>query len=145
MAQRDCLVVMATGSGKSIWYSITKRGREGRETDLLFSGGVWGGVGFSYQLPALVSGKTAVVISPLISLMQDQVSIHAYSACATWHTPVLALAPVMPQVMSLQQKNIRAEFLGSSQTDRRVEGRACCGQYDIIYLTPEKALNMIGG
>lgn len=42
---RDCLTVMATGSGKSLCY----------------------------QLPPLVSGKPAVIISPLISLMQDQV------------------------------------------------------------------------
>lgn len=28
----------------------------------------------SYQLPPLLTGKTAVVVSPLISLMQDQVS-----------------------------------------------------------------------
>jgi ATP-dependent DNA helicase RecQ len=42
---RDCLVVMATGSGKSICY----------------------------QIPPLVTKKTAVVVSPLLSLMQDQV------------------------------------------------------------------------
>jgi hypothetical protein len=46
---RDCLTVMATGSGKSLCY----------------------------QLPPLISGKPAIIISPLISLMQDQVSSKA--------------------------------------------------------------------
>ncbi|XP_020521838.1 uncharacterized protein LOC18432470 isoform X1 [Amborella trichopoda] len=83
---RDTMVVMATGSGKSLCY----------------------------QVPPLVTGKLAVVISPLISLMQDQ-------------------------VMSLKQRGIRAQYLASTQKDTSVISNAENGQYDILYMTPEKA------
>ncbi|KAF3454768.1 hypothetical protein FNV43_RR05216 [Rhamnella rubrinervis] len=84
--KRDCLVVMATGSGKSLCY----------------------------QIPPLVVGKTGIVVSPLISLMQDQ-------------------------VMSLKQRGIKAEFLGSTQTDQSVHTKAESGQFHILFMTPEKA------
>ena len=45
LAQRDALVVMPTGSGKSLCY----------------------------QLPALIFPNTTLVVSPLIALMKDQV------------------------------------------------------------------------
>lgn len=82
---KDCLVVMATGSGKSLCY----------------------------QLPPLIAKKTAVVISPLISLMQDQ-------------------------VMALKQRGIRAENLSSRMAPGVL--RNCENvQYDILYMTPERA------
>lgn len=68
----------------------------------------------SYQLPPLVTGKTALVVSPLISLMQDQ-------------------------VMSLKQRGIKAEFLGSAQTDSSVQTKAETGHFQILFMTPEKA------
>lgn len=80
---------MATGSGKSICY----------------------------QLPPLITKKTAIVISPLISLMQDQ-------------------------VMGLQQRGIRAEYMGSAQIDRTVNVRAENGEFDVLYMTPEKACSV---
>ncbi|XP_073040395.1 uncharacterized protein [Primulina eburnea] len=86
---RDCLVVMATGSGKSLCY----------------------------QVPPLVAKKTSVVISPLISLMQDQ-------------------------VMALKQRGIRAEYISSAQTNPNVLRNAESGQYDVLYLTPEKACGL---
>ncbi|KAJ6885159.1 hypothetical protein NC652_031994 [Populus alba x Populus x berolinensis] len=84
--KRDCLAVMATGSGKSLCY----------------------------QVPPLLLEKTAIVISPLISLMQDQ-------------------------VMSLKQRGIRAEFLGSAQTDGSVHTKAQTGHFHLLFMTPEKA------
>ncbi|KEH34543.1 putative DNA helicase [Medicago truncatula] len=84
--KRDCLVVMATGSGKSLCY----------------------------QVPPLVVKKTGIVVSPLISLMQDQ-------------------------VMALKQRGIKAEYLSSAQKDYTVQSKAERGQFDILFMTPEKA------
>lgn len=82
-------MVMATGSGKSLCY----------------------------QIPPLVRGKTAIVVSPLLSLMQDQ-------------------------VMSLKQRGIKAEYLGSTQTDQAVYSEAEGGTFDVLYMTPEKACSL---
>ncbi|XP_074319274.1 uncharacterized protein LOC141656323 [Silene latifolia] len=86
---KDCLVVMATGSGKSLCY----------------------------QVPPLIAGKTGVVISPLLSLMQDQ-------------------------VMALKQRGISADYMGSTQTDRTVQAKAETGSYSLLFMTPEKALSI---
>ncbi|KGN53928.2 uncharacterized protein LOC101222028 [Cucumis sativus] len=86
---KDCLVVMSTGSGKSLCY----------------------------QVPPLVVGKTGIVVSPLISLMQDQ-------------------------VMALKQRGIKSEYLGSTQTDSTVQAKAESGQYNVLFMTPEKACSV---
>ncbi|XP_013643924.1 ATP-dependent DNA helicase Q-like SIM isoform X3 [Brassica napus] len=90
VAHKDCLVLAATGSGKSLCF----------------------------QLPALLTGKVVVVISPLISLMHDQclkLSTHKVSAC----------------------------FLGSGQLDNRIEQKAMQGMYQIIYVCPETVVRLI--
>ncbi|WP_329100486.1 DNA helicase RecQ [Micromonospora sp. NBC_01699] len=83
----DALVLMPTGGGKSLCY----------------------------QIPALVRDGVAVVISPLIALMQDQVD-------------------------ALTNLGVRAGFINSSQdfgARRRVESAFLAGQLDLLYLAPE--------
>jgi ATP-dependent DNA helicase RecQ len=41
--------------------------------------------------------------------------------------------------MTLKQRGVRAEYLGSAQTDTSVQTKAENGQFDILYMTPEKA------
>ena len=43
------------------------------------------------------------------------------------------------QVMALKQRGIKAEFLGSAQTDVSVQTRAENGHFNILFMTPEKA------
>ncbi len=75
-----------------------------------------GGKSLCYQLPAVVMGRTAVVISPLISLMQDQAA-------------------------QLEQVGIPAALLNSSLTQaeqNQVVRRAISGAYRLLYLSPER-------
>ena len=88
---RDVCVVMPTGGGKSLCY----------------------------QLPAVLDErKTAVVISPLIALMQDQVA-------------------------QLRQMGIPAVFLNSSVAEaerREIRQKAIAGEYRLMYVSPERAV-----
>ena len=93
--QRDVAVYQSTGSGKSIMY----------------------------QIPGLHSEKVVIVISPLISLMQDQV--HKLNGLAGTND---------------ESKNV-ATFLGSGQVDASEEQRALNGEYTLVYVTPEKLLS----
>ncbi len=95
MAGGDALVVMPTGSGKSLCYQLPALALPGREDS---------GPG------------VALVFSPLIALMEDQVS-------------------------ALRTKDIRAEYINSTlsrkERDRRYE-RLSDGEYELIYATPER-------
>ena len=93
MQGKDCLVLMPTGGGKSLCY----------------------------QIPALALPGTAVVISPLISLMHDQVE-------------------------ALKANGIPAEALNSSTDtiEENIIRRRCeAGDLKIIYVSPEKLLSEI--
>ena len=86
----DALVLMPTGGGKSLCY----------------------------QLPALLRHGTAIVVSPLIALMQDQVE-------------------------ALCQLGVRAAFLNStlSSADAAgIERRLTDGELDLLYVAPERLL-----
>jgi RecQ family ATP-dependent DNA helicase len=100
---RDCCVFWSTGSGKSL----------------------------AYQLPALSARdlKISIVVSPLISLMQDQVS---------------ALNNTVGNVYDNNNNNNNnnnkdiACFLGSGQMDKNIEERVFRGEFKIVFVTPEK-------
>ena len=86
----DALVLMPTGGGKSLCY----------------------------QLPALLRDGVAIVVSPLIALMQDQVD-------------------------ALQQLGVKAAFLNSSQTaeeSRAVNNLLLNGELQILYVAPERLM-----
>ena len=89
----DALVLMPTGGGKSICY----------------------------QIPALTLPGTAVIISPLISLMKDQVE-------------------------ALKANGIEAEALNSSNdstADMLIRRRCVAGNIKILYISPERVMSEI--
>ena len=75
-----------------------------------------GGKSLCFQLPSLARDGLTLVVSPLIALMKDQVDV-------------------------LQQKGIRAEYINSSlspqEQNRRLE-RFQAGEYDLLYVAPER-------
>lgn len=88
LSGQDVLGIMPTGAGKSLCY----------------------------QVPALLMPGITIVISPLISLMKDQ-------------------------VQSLNQAGIHAAYINSSLTETQISkalSLAASGQYKIIYVAPER-------
>jgi ATP-dependent DNA helicase RecQ len=86
----------------------------GRDSMTVISTG--GGKSLCYQLPTLVTGGTAVVVSPLISLMQDQVA-------------------------NLRAMNVDAAYVNSTLTGdekRAVRDRLLNNELDLLYLAPER-------
>ncbi|MDQ6999997.1 MAG: DNA helicase RecQ [Mariprofundus sp.] len=78
-----------------------------------------GGKSICYQIPALIRSGTAIVISPLIALMQDQVD-------------------------ALRQLGICAAFLNSTLNageQRQIENDFLTGKLDLLYMAPERLLN----
>lgn len=85
---KDVLGIMPTGAGKSICY----------------------------QIPALMLQGITIVVSPLISLMIDQVK-------------------------ALNEAGIHAAYINSALTENQISKalyNAMCGQYKIIYVAPER-------
>lgn len=90
IAGRDALVLMPTGGGKSLCY----------------------------QIPAMIRPGLGLVVSPLIALMQDQVS-------------------------ALRQLGVDAAFLNStlsSEESAAVAARMHSGELDVLYIAPERLL-----
>jgi ATP-dependent DNA helicase RecQ len=75
-----------------------------------------GGKSLCYQIPAMAREGTGIVVSPLIALMEDQVS-------------------------ALRQLGIRAAYLNSTlnaETARQVEQQLLKGELDLLYVAPER-------
>lgn len=81
-----------------------------------------GGKSLCFQIPAILRPGTAIVVSPLIALMQDQ-------------------------VQQLRQNGVRAGYINSSLAMdelREVEHLAVSGELDLLYLAPERLLTDYG-
>src|SRR4051812_35001704 len=90
LAGRDVLVVMPTGSGKSLCY----------------------------QLPALLRDDVTIVVSPLVSLMQDQVDA----------LRARGLGDQVALVNAQQDSSVNADAVG----------RAVAGDLRLLYVAPER-------
>lgn len=103
-------------------YSEFKTGQEQIIDEILVGHDVLGimptgaGKSLCFQIPALALDGTAIVISPLISLMKDQVD-------------------------TLNEMGIKAAFINSSlnmQEYRSITSKAQKGEYKLLYIAPER-------
>lgn len=93
LSGRDCLALLPTGGGKSLCY----------------------------QLPALISEGTCLVISPLLALMKDQIN-------------------------QLRYRNINAEYLSSELNEdetQEILSRCRDGITKLLYISPERLTNPV--
>ena len=77
------------------------------------------GKSLCYQIPAIINEKKTIVISPLVALMDDQVS-------------------------ALKQKKVSAERLHSHMTDtenKKIWDSFCKGNIKILYMSPEALMS----
>lgn len=93
LSEKDCFVLMPTGGGKSLCY----------------------------QIPALMRAGTAIVVSPLIALMQDQVD-------------------------ALKANGVKAAYYNSTldyESADQVLMQLHTGQLDLLYVSPERLQNAV--
>jgi RecQ family ATP-dependent DNA helicase len=95
----------------------------GRDVSIVWPTGQ--GKSLCYILPALASHRVTVVVSPLISLMEDQVR------------------GINLTVGHAVGRDV-ACFLGTGQSDPHIEGRAFAGDFLVVYLSPEKLSSSLG-
>ncbi len=96
--------------------SIIRNVIEGKNTFVIMPTG--GGKSLCYQLPALISGGTAIVVSPLIALMKNQVDA----------------------IRHISESDSIAHFLNSSLTKteiRKVKDDITQGKTKLLYVAPE--------
>ena len=107
------------------------RGVEGRDAFICMATG--GGKSICYQIPPLYTGRTTVVISPLLSLMADQVGL-LFSLALSF----LSLIFLSMQVFTLTAHGVSAAYLGPLTESRLIEEKFLSGQLNLLYLTPER-------
>ncbi|APZ45156.1 DNA helicase RecQ [Polaribacter reichenbachii] len=97
---------------------IINRTLEGKDSFVLMPTG--GGKSMCFQIPALIFNGITIVVSPLISLMKDQ-------------------------VQALKSNGIKADFFNSSisvEEENNVINKAINGELQLLYLSPEKLITV---